>query len=220
MAATLLIAAHGTVSAVGSATTRALVDAVAAARPGLQVKLCFLDVAVPTLADTLDALDVDVVVVPLLLSAGYHVATDIPKIVEGRGSVRVARHLGPDPLIIGAARQRLTEAAPAPGAHTVLAAIESSRESAREEVELARHEFEIMLGRPVALLPLSSDMVSAVAELPTPVAVAVYLLAEGTFLSGLVEAVSDRGVVAAPLGVHPLLVQLILDRYDETVAAR
>src|SRR4051794_1202101 len=107
MDATLLIAAHGTASLAGLATTRSLVDAVAAARPGLQVELCFLDVCSPRLADALDQLDGDVIVVPLLLSAGYHVSTDIPRVVSGRDSVSVARHLGPDPLIIEAVADRL-----------------------------------------------------------------------------------------------------------------
>ena len=64
MTATLLIAAHGTKSDDGTATTRTLVDAIAAQRPHVPVELCFLDVASPSLAEALDTLAAaDVVIV-------------------------------------------------------------------------------------------------------------------------------------------------------------
>ena len=95
----LLVAAHGTESAAGSATTAALVAAVADALPGVPVTSCFLDVVGPSLTEELDAAAGPAVVVPLLLSTGYHVQTDIPAVVAGRAGVRVTAHLGPDPLV-------------------------------------------------------------------------------------------------------------------------
>jgi sirohydrochlorin ferrochelatase len=217
MTATLLIAAHGTASAAGSATTRALVDAIATRRPGLHVELCFLDVARPTLAEALDALDGEVVVVPLLLSAGYHVTTDIPEIVSGRPGVRVARHLGPDPLIIGAVAERLTEARGTTVTRsTALAAISSSRSSALWEVEAARAALAVTLGRDVTLVPLGPSTHASLDVLPAPVEVAVYLLAEGTFLTELRATATAHAVVAEPLGVHDALIDVTLARYDET----
>jgi sirohydrochlorin ferrochelatase len=217
MSATLLIAAHGTTSAAGVATTRALAGAVAASRPEQRVELCFLDVLAPRLEQALDGLD-DVVIVPLLLSAGYHVTTDIPRIMAGRSAVRVARHLGPDPAVIRAVADRLAAAEDGrQPASTVLAVVSSSRESARAEIEDARAALESLLGRPVALLPLGGDLSERLDGLPGPIAVASYLLAEGTFQGALATSIADRGVVAAPIGVHPLLVQLVWDRFDETV---
>src|SRR5690242_20109424 len=105
----LLVVAHGTRSAAGSATTSEVVAAVARARPGLQVDLCFLDVVQPTLTQALDATAATTVVVPLLLSTGYHVRQDIPAAVSGRAQVRVARHLGPHPLLADALADRLTD---------------------------------------------------------------------------------------------------------------
>src|SRR5882757_1164499 len=78
MTAPLLAAAHGTRSVAGLATIRALIDQVRLARPALDVDLCFLDVLGPRLAERLDALPGPAVVVPVLLSAGYHVLDDIP----------------------------------------------------------------------------------------------------------------------------------------------
>ena len=113
-----------------------------AARPGLAVELCFLDVAAPSLRESLDQLAGDVVVVPLLLSAGYHVTTDIPAIVAGRGSVRVTRHLGPDEAIIDAVADRLREAGASAARSTVLAVVSSTRESAQVEIDTARGRLE------------------------------------------------------------------------------
>src|SRR5690242_14973801 len=130
----LVIAAHGTRSSVGLETLARLARAVMQERRGLRVVLCFLDVLQPSLGEVLDALDgEDVVVVPVLLAAGYHVTTDIPRIVAGRASVRVAGHLGPDPLVLDAVAARLAEVS-AGARTTLLAAVGSSRESARTEV--------------------------------------------------------------------------------------
>ncbi len=215
MTATLLVAAHGTKSDEGTATTRALVEAIAAQRPAVPVELCFLDVASPSLAEALDTLaSVDVVVVPLLLSGGYHVQTDIPQIVQGRSGVQVAAHLGPDPAIIAAVADRLAQAGPAQPATTVLAAIPSSYPAARQEVEAAAGELAQRLGRPVSVLPLSGDVAAALADLPAPIAVAAYLLAPGGFLTTLRAVVDGRGWLAEPIAVHPALVELVWARYD------
>ena len=215
MPATLLVAAHGTRSPAGSATTRALVSALAADRPDVPVSLCFLDVASPSLAQALDSLaGTPVVVVPLLLSAGYHVRTDIPAVVAGRSGVRVARHLGPDPLIVDAVAGRLAAAGGGVPGTTLLAAIASSRSSARAEVDEAAALLAERLGLAVTVLPLVGDVSGALAAFPEPLAIASYLLAEGDFLTALRAAVIGRGVVADPIGVHPALVSLVWSRYD------
>jgi len=211
----LLVAAHGTRSAEGSAMTRALVAAIAAARPAVPVSLCFLDVAAPSLPEALDQLgSAPVVVVPLLLSAGYHVQTDIPAVVADRPSVVVTPHLGPDPAIVAAVAERLAEVQDGTAGTTVLAAIASSRSDARAEVDVAAAELARTLDRPVTVLPLAGDMTERLDTFAPPLSVAVYLLAEGGFLSSLQRAVQGRGVVAAPIGVHPALVSLVWARYD------
>ena len=210
MSATLLLAAHGTASPSGAATLRAVRDAVAAARPHVPVALCYLDVAEPTLAAALDTLsDTDVIVVPLLLSAGYHVNTDIPAVVTGRPNVRVAAHLGPDPALVRAVAERLTEAGATGAGPTVLAAIDSSRESAHAEIAAAANTLAELIGRPVNVLPLRPPLV-----VPDRAEVAVYLLAEGGFLD-LIGA-AGAAVVADPIGVHPALIELVWTRYDAT----
>lgn len=212
MVATLLIAAHGTRSRAGSATIAALARAVAAARPHVPVSLCYLDVAEPSLRSALDGMSgQSVVVVPLLLSAGYHVTTDIPTVVAGHRQVQVAPHLGPDPAVVAAVADRLVEAG-GPDASILLAAIASSRSSARHEVDRAAAALADRLGRPVRVLGLGEDRL---ADEPPPYRVATYLLAEGGFLDQLRADAAHGGVVADPIGAHPAVVSLVWTRYDE-----
>ncbi len=213
----LLIAAHGTRSAAGLATTHELLDAVRAARASLTVELCFLDVLSPSLREALDDLPgQDVVIVPLLLSAGYHVTTDIPKVVADRPTVRVGRHLGPDPLVLQAVAERLAEVSDGTGT-TLLAAVGSSRASARQEVRRAAELLAARLGRDVEVLPLDGHLRAALAAHPAPVAVASYLLAEGDFVDKLRAAADGIAVVAEPIRDHPALVTVVLSRYDDAV---
>jgi sirohydrochlorin ferrochelatase len=214
----LLVVAHGTTSPAGAATTRNLVRAVAAARPGLEVELCFLDVDHPRLADALG--DEPTVAVPLLLSTGYHVQTDIPAAVAGHPRTRVARHLGPDPLLVDALVDRLPDHDPA--AATVLVGTGSSRDEAAAELAAAGRLLADRLGTPVQVATMADDLPQLFASLPGPARVATYLLAEGRFAETLLRAAADAGGdirVAAPIGVHPALVELVLARYEQARGA-
>jgi sirohydrochlorin ferrochelatase len=219
---TLLVAAHGTKSPVGSATTSSLAAAIAAARPDVDVSLCFLDVAAPSLADALRAHQEPTVVVPLLLSSGFHVLTDIPAVVAGHPHVRVARHLGPDPLVIDALVDRLAAVrGPAGVAATVLAGAGSSNPLAADDLAAAAALLAERLGRPVSILTLGEDLPAALATAALPLEVATYLLAEGQFVDTLRSAaasVAGDVTFADPIGVHPALVALVLARYDEARA--
>jgi sirohydrochlorin ferrochelatase len=216
----LVVAAHGTKSAAGSATTASLIAAIAVTRPDVSVDLCFLDVNSPSLADALAAHPERTVVVPLLLSSGYHVLEDIPAVVSDRPNVRVARHLGPDPLVIDALIDRLAAARGEVEVRTtVLVGVGSSNPAAADDLALAVQRLGERLGRPVALLTLGQDVATALAAAPPPVEVATYLLAEGQFVETLRAAALAGTVVADPIGVHPALVALVLARYDEVVAA-
>jgi sirohydrochlorin ferrochelatase len=206
----LLVVAHGTASEAGVANTAQVIDAVRVARPDITVDVCFLDVAAPRLADALD--DRPTVVVPLLLSTGYHVQTDIPAIVDGRAHVRVARHLGPHQLLTDALVDRLGDV-PAE-ADVALVGAGSSRHEAAVELAEAGRLLAARLARPVRVLTLADELRDELS--PGPVRVATYLLAEGRFVSTLRAALDGIGTAAPPIGVHPALVQLVWARYDET----
>src|SRR4051794_880851 len=213
IAARLLVVAHGTASVAGSATTARLVEAVRAARPAVEVDLCFLDVVSPRLSDVLD--ERPTVVVPLLLSTGYHVQTDIPAAVAPYRAVRVARHLGPHPFLVDALVDRLGTVPPE---HRVaLVGAGSSRAEARAELESTGRLLGERGRRGVPVFTMGDDLAAVLAPL-APVRVATYLLAEGQFVDTLRAAAQGLGSVADPLGVHPALVRLVWRRFDDVLA--
>ena len=126
---TLIAVAHGTRSPAGQAQIRDLVARVAARRPGLDVRLSYVDVQEPKVAAVVEAVP-DAVVVPLLLSAGYHVRVDIAQAVEGTG-IPVTRPLGPDDVLLDSLIRQL----PPADAVVVLAAAGSSDPAWRFDVE-------------------------------------------------------------------------------------
>ena len=82
MKPTLIAVAHGTRSAAGQSQTRDLVAAAALRRPDVDMRLAYVDVQQPRIGEVIPAMR-DAVVVPLLLSTGYHVRVDIAEAVAG-----------------------------------------------------------------------------------------------------------------------------------------
>lgn len=109
---TLVAVAHGSRDPEALRTVTALLDRVRALRPGLPVRLGHIELNQPLLSDTLAALRGEAVLVPLLLSRGYHTKQDIPDAVVAAPhlAVRIAAPLGPDPLLAEALEARLAEA--------------------------------------------------------------------------------------------------------------
>lgn len=215
----LVAAAHGTRSAAGLATLTALADRIRAARPGTDVALCYLDVLEPSLATTLAGVCGPTVVVPMLLSTGYHVRQDIPQIVASHVGVRVADRLGPHPLLTTALGDRLTEASAADTDRVALVASGSRYAAAAADLDTAAANLARRLGRPVAALTLDANPAARLADLDRngSVAVATYLLAEG-FFADEVRRVAAGRPVAAPIGAHPAVVELVWRRYDDATA--
>lgn len=201
----LLAVAHGTRSAAGQAQIRDLVDRVACRRPGLDVRLAYVDVQQPRVAEAVQG--VDAVVVPLLLSAGYHVRVDIAEAVAANHAV-AAPPLGPDPMLVHSIRRAL-----APADAVVLAAAGSSDPAWRADIAAVAAE----LGAHVAYASGTElrvpEVVARLREQGAQrITVAAYLLAEGLFYRSLHRAGADH--VTPPLCADPALVDLVLARYD------
>ena len=218
----LVLLVHGTRSPVGTATTRRLADAVAAQRRDHTLRLGFLDVHGPSLTEVLDNLAEPAVVVPAVLSTGYHVRVDIPAMTYGRPQVRLARHLGPHPLLTTALVERLEQARERsaqprgrrdPGRRVVLLATGSSDPAALGEIEAAADDLAAALGAPVTARTLEDHVPG---QLLADVEVSCYLLAEGTFAARARESAIKGGaaLVTDPLGALPQIVELIWQRYD------
>jgi len=214
----LLLVAHGTRNPRGVATVHELADAVRA--KGVTVHVAFADVLGPTVAEVLMVVEGPVVLVPAFLASGYHVRTDLPGEVRvsGHPEVRMARALGPDATLAAVQHARLREAGWRPGDGVVLSAVGSADSHALADVETAAKLLSVELGEPVALgygVMASPTVPVAVAQLRAAgarrVLVSPYLLAPGLFHRKLVAASADG--VAAPMGVHPLVVELVVQRY-------
>jgi sirohydrochlorin ferrochelatase len=210
---TVIIAAHGTRDRAGVAVSRWLAALLAARLPGRTVRLAFVDVLGPRVREVLAEVPGPVTVIPAFLSSGYHVRADVPGEVaaSGRADVTVTDALGPDPLLIGALRDRLFRAGCRPGDAVVLAAAGSSDERARAEVRVAAARLSVLVGGTVraGFLGAGRPRVGAVvaglrAAGHRHVAVASWLLAPGLFHRKLTGTGADT--VTAPLGVHPAVV--------------
>jgi sirohydrochlorin ferrochelatase len=214
----LLIAAHGTASLDGHLTLMALVRNARSLRPSLPITLGFVDVLLPNIADVLDSVRGLSVVVPALLSSGYHVAADIPRAVRRRGGALVTPHLGPDPLLTVALADGLATAG-ASGLPVVLFAAGSSDPAGWADVVAAAADLSGVLGVPVRPTSLA-DATLGPAEL-AGAAVVPYLLAEGRMFESITARALEAGaaLVTNPIGTHPAVAELILRRYDETVSS-
>ncbi len=109
----LVACAHGTRNPTGRRLIAELALAARALRPGLLTTAAFVDVQPPTVVDVVRGLadaGTPAVVVPLLLSGGYHVHVDIAGAVAAHPQAVAARPLGPDPRLAAVLTDRLAEA--------------------------------------------------------------------------------------------------------------
>lgn len=230
----LVLVAHGSRDPRAVATMHRLVDRVRALRPGLPVHLGHVELNEPLLPDTLAALqDQEAVLVPLLLSRGYHVKQDIPAMAAAsRVRARFAAPLGPHPLLVETLWARLVEAGwrPPPteaerrSSSVVLAAAGSRDPDAAVDVRRTARLLAERLGVPVvpayasAAAPTVAEAVRALAARGRHrVAVASYFTAPGRFATACAEAAP--WIAAAPLGPHPAMARLVLHRYDQAATA-
>ncbi|MGH3304079.1 MAG: sirohydrochlorin chelatase [Streptosporangiaceae bacterium] len=220
----LLAVAHGSRDPAAEDVVRALARQVRRLAPVLDVRVAFLGHAEPSLPAELTAAGSNTVIVPLLLSSGYHLSADISGAADVAG-VRVAGPLGPDELLLTALTARLAEAGVPGGTPVVLAAAGSSDPLAAADVRQQADLLSGRLGVPVVAAFASAaapSVPAAVAELHErtgkPVAVASYLLAPGRFSDQLADSGADW--VTAPLGGHPALAGLVIDRYRRALASR
>jgi sirohydrochlorin ferrochelatase len=219
----LLAVAHGSRNPAAAEVIRKLARQIARLAPVLDVRVAFLGHAEPTLPAELDAAGAGAVIVPLLLSSGYHLSADIAAAASSAGA-RVAAPLGPDQLLLIALTARLAEAGVPERTPVVLAAAGSADPAAMTDVEQQAGLLAAQLAAPVlagyasASRPTVAEAVARLREQTgKPVAVASYLLAPGHFQDRLARCGADW--VTAPLGGHPALAGLVIDRYRAAARA-
>jgi sirohydrochlorin ferrochelatase len=222
MTISLVATSHGTdVQAARSAIT-ALVDAVAAAAPHLDVREAFVDVQLPRVDTALDLVDGLAVVVPLLLAPGFHVRVDINGAAEREWAV-AAGALGADDRLTAVMMRRLAQVGATPDDVVVLGSAGSTDPVALRSIDEAAQRLGRAWGAPVAVghvggsgTPLA-DVVRGVRRPGRRVVVVSYLMAPGFFFDRMRHCGADA--VTGPLldggQVATELVSLVLDRFAE-----
>jgi sirohydrochlorin ferrochelatase len=221
MSPVLLAVAHGSRDPAAKECVLALTRHVARVARGTRVEAAFVQHEEPSLVTALDDAVTEAgadgaVVVPLLLSTGYHLSYDIAAAARAAG-VPVARPLGPDPRLVRALADRLAEAGVPGGVPVVLAAAGSRDPRALAETRLqaallaAHRRAPVVAAFVSAARPNVDEAVTVLAGLTgKPVAVATYLLAPGLFHDRL--ALSGTWV-SAPLGDHPAVADVVVGRF-------
>ncbi|GAB3567978.1 sirohydrochlorin chelatase [Spelaeicoccus albus] len=223
---------HGTDDPAGRASVRRLLDAVRRQRPGLDVREAFVDVQVPGVAEVVASIGPGrpAVIVPLLLSAGYHVHVDIAGAADSRPDTVVASALGPDPRLADLVTGALVSAHAGAADDVVLAAAGSSDPRALADVHAAARLVDDALrtrfgegrsGRTTVAYaaggtPGVRDAVADLRNAPGRIAVASYLLAPGYFASLLERTGAD--VVTPPLLAADVRGDSIVDSPADVVA--
>ncbi|MEI2278598.1 sirohydrochlorin chelatase [Paenarthrobacter ilicis] len=226
----LIACAHGTRNPVGQAAIRKVMAEIGELRPGLQVVEAYVDVQEPELGGVVEGLPegTDAVVVPLLLSTGFHIKVDVPKAIKSRPEVVAARPLGPDPRLADLLATHLRAAGLEENDGVLLAAAGSSlpdgsidsEEQARLLGGLLPNKVRVAYG--ASAQPTVPDGVASLrAELAADgnngrVFIASYLLATGYFHDQLAKSGAD--VIAAPLLPSKVLAEIALERYDAVLA--
>lgn len=240
----LIAVAHGSRDPRSARVVAAAVDAIRAARPDLDVRLCFLDLNAPSVDQVIDAVAAEnhrkAVVVPLLLGSAFHARVDLPALLD---AVRL-RHpqlhlvqadvLGHDRRLVDAVRERVLEAGAATednGLGVVLAAVGSSDRAANERTRRLAASLAARTRWSGAITcfatsaePSASRAISMLREAGAQrIVIAPWFLAPGLLtdrLSRVVEACASDATYAATIGSHRKLVDVVLDRYTQALVDR
>jgi sirohydrochlorin ferrochelatase len=218
----LIACSHGTSNAEGQTAVNRLRDEMRALRPELDIREAYVDVQQPDLPEVVAALpDGPAVIVPLLLSVGYHVKVDIAEAVQSRPDTFAAAPLGPDPRLADLLQRRLEEAGVEAADAVVLAAAGSSDACAAVDVEELAGQLgplrsgQIVVGYGASARPSVPEAVAQAQGSAEGPAIASYLLAPGYFHDQLAKA--GGRVVSAPLLPSTAVAEIALARYDDAV---
>jgi sirohydrochlorin ferrochelatase len=231
---TLILTAHGSRDPRSAANARAVAERLRGMRPGLDVRLGFLELNAPNFTDVLTGLpdSRDAVVSPLLLASAYHARLDIPKQIAEAGAlcVRQADVLGEDARLVSVLHERVTELGVSTlddGLGVVVVAIGSSHLAVNARTARVASMLAVgtrWAGATIAFATRPDPSVArAVRRLrrrgARRVVIAPWFLAPGLITDRVSTYARDHGIpMAAPLGEHGLVAETLLDRYEQALA--
>ncbi|MGW5438438.1 sirohydrochlorin chelatase [Nocardia asteroides] len=229
----LILVAHGSRDPRSAANAAAVRDLVAATRPDLTVRLAFLDLNAPSVDQVIDSVAAQgfshAVVVPLLLGSAFHARVDLPGLLDfarrrhPRLRLDQADVLGPDPRLLTALCDRIADAAPQ-ATGIAVAAVGSTRPGANERTAEVAAEIARRTGLAAEICFATSEptLTAATTRLRArgadAVVVAPWFLAPG-LLTDRLRTAAPGLVHADTLGAHPMLAEVVWDRYDAAIEA-
>jgi sirohydrochlorin ferrochelatase len=220
----LVTVAHGTRKASGNEVAREL-TAAAGERLGVEAVCSYVELCEPLFEDVVASPSPgSTVVVPLLLSTGFHIRQDLPRMTRAAaGPVVLGRPLGPHHLVAEVQLARLVAAGAVPGAgvdpgvgpgRLVMVAAGSSDPLATRDLARAAELLGRLWGGPVEVATLS-----ALGRRPSEVVrpgdiVSPYLLSPGWFAdrARAESLAAGAAVVGDVIGPDPLVVDLVAQR--------
>jgi sirohydrochlorin ferrochelatase len=220
MSETLIACSHGTNHPGGRAAISALVHALRREVHHRDVVSAYVDVQEPSIDDVVRATPGKRVIIPLLLSSGYHVNVDIARAARVDQMVTAVPALGPDWILAEIGVRRLFEVGAGPGDTIVLASAGSTDKRALDDVSKAARLLSAVWGGRVHVGSIGGgdtpigEAVDIARAYGRRVVVSTYLLAPGNFDDRLQDCGAD--VITAPIldgGIpDPRLVNLVLAR--------
>jgi sirohydrochlorin ferrochelatase len=223
----LVTVAHGTRVSSGNLVASAITARAARRLGRVPFQTSYVELCEPALDDVMADNRTPAVVVPLLLSTGFHIKHDIPRAVTtSPGAAYLARPLGPHPLLAEVMCLRLRGAGAHPGDPVVLVAAGSKDADTTYDLAVAGRMLQARWGAPVRVATVSGlgppiSAVVAEARADGRVAVAPYLLSPGYFSrkARMLSELAGAATFADVLGAHPLVAELVVRRYRAVLAA-
>ena len=230
----LVLTAHGSADPRSSANTAAVADQLARMRPGLDVRLAFLEHSSQSLVEVLTQVSGPAIITPLLLANAYHARIDIPRQIASCANperVWQAPVLGEDDRLVSVARQRVAELGVSrldEKLGVLLVAIGTSDPAVNART--ARVAPKLLTGTGWAGVttafatrperPLADGLGRLRRQGARQVVIAPWFLAPGRVPDRVQRFADDTGIaMAAPLGAHRLVAETVLDRFDRALKA-
>jgi sirohydrochlorin ferrochelatase len=215
----LVLLAHGSPDARHAQTIAAVADAIT--QRGVDCAPAFLDHNAPHIGDMARSGDV---VVPMLLTDGFHRVSDIPALAAVVSACEFTEPLGADAAFISGLEARIGQAGATDKDAVVLAWAGSTRESARRDVDVLARAWGKASGRAIitAAPHEVESRVVAMRGARGSVVVSTFLVADGV-LGDRIAAAGIRGGAAhvgAALGDRAEVVEVVLARAFGVDSAR